>query len=89
MIRYRREITDDGLNDPYVEYVKEEWELAEYAINGSFKSGKRLVKPYVATYRDSLNANEEWAFKNGWSPPDDFTYVRELPATAVEVHGGK
>jgi len=83
MIRYRRSIVDRGT--PYVEYIKEEWEPVEESKNSSFKSGKRLKIPFMATYKDTLNSHELWAINNGWEPPTYFTYVRELPPTAVEM----
>jgi hypothetical protein len=84
MIRYRRDIVVNPVVS-YVEYVKEKWEPVEVSVNSSFKKGLRLVDPYLATYRDNLSPNEEWAANNGWTPPADFTYVSELPMTAKEV----
>ena len=84
MIRYRRSVVVIGIK-PYVEYIKEEWEPIEECKNSSFKSGKRLKVPYMAIYRDDLDPNELWACKHGWDPPTYFTYVTELPQTAIEI----
>lgn len=83
MIRYRRSVVIKGI--PYVEYIKEEWEPIEQPINGSYRYGKRLKVPFMAKYRDTLNVNELWAANNGWEPPTYFTYVNELPETAIEI----
>ena len=83
MIRYRREVITRGI--PYVEYIKEEWEPVEESKNSSFMSGKRLKVPFMATYKDTLNSYELWAIQNDWEPPGYFTYVTELPSTAIEI----
>jgi len=80
VIRYRRDV-----GKRCVEFVKETWEVWDgYTCLAPIK-GLRLVESGQGTWRAMLEGWELTATRAGWDPPDNFTYVDELPPNAIRV----